>query len=139
MHKEPVYWPSYRYHADGRAEIFQREEDVPEGWHDNPAKAAAATTPEIAPKGPRTAPTATQTREVPIVRPVGSQPAVVTLEDEDDLPPAVKEPKKLGKGSKAVRSEAREEAVRAIREGGIKIADDATDGEIEVALAKLGD
>lgn len=36
----PVYWPSWRYDPDtGEGQIFEKEEDVPEGWLDNPALA----------------------------------------------------------------------------------------------------
>lgn len=31
-------WPACRYSPDGEAQIFQKAEDVPEGWEDSPAK-----------------------------------------------------------------------------------------------------
>jgi hypothetical protein len=34
-------WPSWRYGPDGEAKIFQSAADVPEGWEDTPAAAAA--------------------------------------------------------------------------------------------------
>lgn len=40
-------FPSCRYGPNGESEIFEKEEDVPEGWLDHPAKfnAPAADTP----------------------------------------------------------------------------------------------
>lgn len=32
----PIKFPGWRYGPNGEAEIFQKEEDVPEGWTDNP-------------------------------------------------------------------------------------------------------
>jgi hypothetical protein len=29
-------WPAFRYGPNGEAQIFQRPEDVPEGWKDSP-------------------------------------------------------------------------------------------------------
>jgi len=29
-------WPAWRYGPNGQSDIFQREEDVPEGWVDHP-------------------------------------------------------------------------------------------------------
>jgi hypothetical protein len=31
-------WPSWRFGPNGEAEIFECEEQVPEGWLDSPAK-----------------------------------------------------------------------------------------------------
>ena len=35
-------WPSFRYGPNGEAQIFDRAEDVPEGWEDHPSKFAKA-------------------------------------------------------------------------------------------------
>lgn len=35
---DPNYWPAVFYGPDGQNQIFQRPTEVPEGWHDNPAK-----------------------------------------------------------------------------------------------------
>jgi hypothetical protein len=32
-------WPSWRYGPNGEAAIFDKEEDVPAGWADSPARA----------------------------------------------------------------------------------------------------
>lgn len=51
--KPPAYahqdWPSFRYGPNGEKQVFQRPEDVPEGWQDSPnfvqaAKEAGAVT-----------------------------------------------------------------------------------------------
>lgn len=31
-------WPAYYYGPDGQSEIFQSEDEVPEGWEDHPSK-----------------------------------------------------------------------------------------------------
>lgn len=36
MDYEPIKFPGWRYGPNGEAQIFEREEDVPEGWTDNP-------------------------------------------------------------------------------------------------------
>lgn len=36
MPHEPIKFPGWRYGPDGQAEIFERAEDVPPGWTDNP-------------------------------------------------------------------------------------------------------
>lgn len=33
---EPIKFPGFRYGPNGEAQIFDRAEDVPEGWTDNP-------------------------------------------------------------------------------------------------------
>lgn len=38
---DPKYWPAWRYGPKGEMQIFERPEDVPEGWLDTPAKHAA--------------------------------------------------------------------------------------------------
>ncbi len=38
-------WPAWYYGPDGEGRIFDRAEDVPEGWQDHPDKAKA-----VAPK-----------------------------------------------------------------------------------------
>ena len=35
---DPRFWPSWRYGPGGAAAIFERPEDVPEGWEDHPSK-----------------------------------------------------------------------------------------------------
>lgn len=35
-------WPSWRYGPNGEAEIFEDEDQVPEGWLDHPSKFKAA-------------------------------------------------------------------------------------------------
>jgi len=35
-------WPSFRYGPNGERAVFQRPEDVPEGWQDSPNFVAAA-------------------------------------------------------------------------------------------------
>lgn len=35
-------WPSFRYGPNGERQVFQRPEDVPEGWQDSPNFVAAA-------------------------------------------------------------------------------------------------
>lgn len=35
-------WPAFRYGPEGERQIFQRPEDVPEGWQDSPNFVAAA-------------------------------------------------------------------------------------------------
>jgi hypothetical protein len=37
----PIKWPSWRYGPNGQAEIFQSEDQVPEGWADHPSKVGA--------------------------------------------------------------------------------------------------
>ncbi len=32
-----MIFPSWRYGPNGAAQIFESEEDVPEGWHDHPS------------------------------------------------------------------------------------------------------
>lgn len=36
--KQSTGWPSYRYGPNGESRVFEREEDVPGGWHDHPSK-----------------------------------------------------------------------------------------------------
>lgn len=36
MEYTPIKWPAWRYSPTGEAKIFERAEDVPEGWEDNP-------------------------------------------------------------------------------------------------------
>jgi hypothetical protein len=45
---EKLLWPSWRYGPDGQAEIFERVEDVPEGWLDHPSKHQPADDPNTA-------------------------------------------------------------------------------------------
>lgn len=33
---EPIKFPGWRYGPNGEAQIFEHEEDVPQGWTDNP-------------------------------------------------------------------------------------------------------
>ena len=33
---KPIEWPAYRYGLNGEAEIFERIEDVPDGWSKYP-------------------------------------------------------------------------------------------------------
>lgn len=35
-------WPAFRYGPEGERQVFQRPEDVPEGWRDSPNFVAAA-------------------------------------------------------------------------------------------------
>jgi len=49
-------WPSFRYGPNGEKQIFQRAEDVPEGWRDSPdfvtaAKEIGAATVADLPRG----------------------------------------------------------------------------------------
>ncbi len=37
-HLENRPWPAWRYGPDGVAQVFEKEEDVPEGWFDHPSK-----------------------------------------------------------------------------------------------------
>jgi hypothetical protein len=57
MAKKLLYWPSCRYAPDGeggfKSEIFQKEEDVPEGWVDSPSKVMAPVEEKSAPKTKR--------------------------------------------------------------------------------------
>lgn len=43
-------WPSWRYGPNGQAQIFEHEEQVPEGWEDHPSKVAGY---EALPEGER--------------------------------------------------------------------------------------
>lgn len=45
-------WPSWYYGPDGEAKIFQREEDVPQGWKNTPYPPAPEKAPEPVPTGP---------------------------------------------------------------------------------------
>lgn len=36
MIAEPIKFPGWRFGPNGEAQIFEREEDVPDGWTDNP-------------------------------------------------------------------------------------------------------
>lgn len=38
---DPKWWPSWRYGPNGESGVFERPEDVPEGWFDSPQKACA--------------------------------------------------------------------------------------------------
>lgn len=50
--KKPfVAWPSWRFGPDGEAQIFQSEDEVPEGWQDSPAKFKAGARPEVPARG----------------------------------------------------------------------------------------
>lgn len=40
-----VAWPAWFYGPNGEAQIFERSEDVPEGWLDDPRKQADAKAP----------------------------------------------------------------------------------------------
>lgn len=31
-------WPSWRYGPDGQSQVFQSEDEVPDGWEDHPSK-----------------------------------------------------------------------------------------------------
>lgn len=42
MAKEYVAWPAWFYGPKGEAQIFEKAEDVPQGWQDNPNKFKAA-------------------------------------------------------------------------------------------------
>lgn len=33
-----ISWPAWYYGPNGQSEIFNSEEEVPEGWHDHPSK-----------------------------------------------------------------------------------------------------
>lgn len=46
MHREIQNWPSWRYGPNGQAQIFEHEEQVPEGWEDHPSKVAQTEEPE---------------------------------------------------------------------------------------------
>jgi hypothetical protein len=128
VRKERVYWPSWRYEpGTARGEIFQREEDVPEGWvatrklaltlpfgsDEPPAPPAppAPLNPPPAPPAPLNPPPA----PVPAAEDAPAEPpalermrAVQPLaelddEEEDDLPPAVtpeKTSRKLRRGAR---------------------------------------
>lgn len=36
MDYEPIKFPGWRYGPNGQSQIFERAEDVPKGWTDNP-------------------------------------------------------------------------------------------------------
>lgn len=42
-------WPSWRYGPEGQAEIFQREEDVPDGWGRKPGETGPVFVPKPTP------------------------------------------------------------------------------------------
>ncbi len=46
---EPIKFPGWFYGPNGEAQIFDREEDVPEGWKDHPSKFAKAESEAAAP------------------------------------------------------------------------------------------
>lgn len=52
--KEKTYWPSFRYGPDGQGKVFQKPEDVPEGWTDSPKKAVATEPEKRKPGRPKT-------------------------------------------------------------------------------------
>lgn len=35
---DPKYWPAVFYGPDGQDQVFNHPTEVPEGWHDHPAK-----------------------------------------------------------------------------------------------------
>ena len=35
---DPKYWPAVFYGPDGQDQVFESPDQVPEGWHDDPAK-----------------------------------------------------------------------------------------------------
>lgn len=53
--REKTYWPSFRYGPDGQGKVFQRPEDVPEGWTDSPKTAVAQEPEKRKPGRPKTA------------------------------------------------------------------------------------
>jgi hypothetical protein len=42
-------WPSWRYGPDGQSQIFQHEEQVPDGWEDHPSKVKNGAHPHMRP------------------------------------------------------------------------------------------
>lgn len=55
----PVYvhqsWPAWRYGPAGEAKVFQRPEDVPEGWINRPQTLVQTVAAEIPPRKPKRA------------------------------------------------------------------------------------
>lgn len=39
---DKVHWPAWYYGPDDAAEVFNSEDEVPEGWHDHPSKVGGA-------------------------------------------------------------------------------------------------
>ena len=107
-------WPAWRYTSDGeggfKGAIFQKEEDVPEGWVDSPAEA----------KKPKHVPE--------LVAEPSPKPK--------RKPRAKKTTAKRSEGDAALDA-ARSEALRTLREAGVDIGSDATDDDISEALEAL--
>jgi hypothetical protein len=49
---DPKFWPSWRYGPNGEAAIFERPEDVPDGWSAVVSFAAAAPEPATEDQAP---------------------------------------------------------------------------------------
>lgn len=87
-------WPSFRYYPGGVAQVFQRPEDVPEGWQDTPEKAAAwqgSGSPEAAGKADAKAAmaealTVLKPPKLPKVKGMSSVPAALALKQTSAFP-----------------------------------------------------
>lgn len=53
MAKKKVYWPSWRYGPGGQSAIFQKAEDVPEGWVSHPSEVEETDAKPTPPKSNR--------------------------------------------------------------------------------------
>jgi|SRR6185437_14084595 len=49
---EKTYWPSRKYGPNGQSEIFERAEDVPEGWLDAPPPVEEVAAVVVEPPAP---------------------------------------------------------------------------------------
>lgn len=87
-------WPAWFYGPNGASRVFEREEEVPEGWYDHPAKAATPPPQETEP------PPAPQEPEKEPGSPFSAHVELDDLDLLDEEPePQKKSPKKLGKKS----------------------------------------
>lgn len=153
-------WPAWRYGPSGEAQIFQREADVPKGWVDSPSKLPPA--PEKLGGDTRDEVEALRAEndrlqgELADLRKeaqdacaeiaklqhalASSQPRAGTAETQ---PTVRRGPRKLSaapgtpftpQDDTVTLDEGRTERLKVLREAGITIADDATDGDIEEAM-----
>lgn len=44
--EDKVSWPAWYYGPDGAAEIFNNDDEVPEGWQDHPSKVGGQKAPK---------------------------------------------------------------------------------------------
>lgn len=148
-------WPAWFFGPDGAAGIFERVEDVPEGWVGSFAEAEVVFAPKpagavlalgvdanrngyesLAEIKQALADGVVSTEEVRTAEMLRSRPRVTVLQLLDKLEVVSATPPTPSVDD-AAPDLTREEAIALVRGAGAELADDATDAEIEAALTAL--